>query len=532
MKKRMIICMAAAVMLIFSATAFAEEDAISYSQDGERVFVSGKIRPSMRTENITLIITRKGVNIAEEEFDSHESKNKLELVESLVTEADGSWHAVWYPSQITNYELKATVNASGESVKGEFYYVDEGRKDKINHVMQNGTRSELEELFSDRITLYVLGYSESETAKISDTAKVGRALWYIRKDIKDSAELFNEIPLAMDMAIFYETGDGFAEMTSTMERFGKIKNLGFYHAISDDEVKKQVGAYAAKGILESGLYGYDKLFTESVVLAGVEKSGSYTYLDKYLSLLDNQNYSNASQPEKENIQRALVGNSYTAETLAAAIRSALQGGKNDRPGSGGSGGGGYSTGVSKLDAVPPEAHSCADVAQTHWAFAAISGLYDRKITEGYQGNMFRPEAPLTRAETVTLLCRAFQIDILQEESAFEDVKEDDWYAPYVNAGYRKGLVFGDGACFQPNSNITRQDLCVMIYRFAQQDASDAECEFADNADIDSYANKAVGVMSKSGIVSGFEDHTFRPRENATRAQMAQILYKYLVTHGM
>ena len=133
---------------------------------------------------------------------------------------------------------------------------------------------------------------------------------------------------------------------------------------------------------------------------------------------------------------------------------------------------------------------------------------------------------------MTLLCRAFNIEKAADENAFADVKTTDWFSPYVNAAYTAGFVNGDGTYFNPDKNITRQDLCVMIYRFAQGNITNGNCDYTDISDVSDYAVNAVSALSTGKIINGFEDNTFRPQANATRAQMAQILYKYLLTSTM
>ncbi|MBO5384206.1 MAG: S-layer homology domain-containing protein, partial [Ruminococcus sp.] len=291
------------------------------------------------------------------------------------------------------------------------------------------------------------------------------------------------------------------------------------------------------------LKGYSDLFTEAIVLAGVEKSSNYSYLGSYLDLLEYSKYDNAGEL-KEAIQLALIGKSYTIETLKAAINAVVDApqGENNGDngdddggytGGGGGGGGGYSTGMSNVESNAPVVNtSFTDVSSSHWAFAAISNLRDRKIIDGFEDNSYRPDNSLTRAEAVKLLCRAFNIDETSGESVFSDVKEADWYAPCINAAYKAGFVNGDGTAFNPNNNITRQDLCVMIYRFAQGNLNGDSADYADAQKISEYAKQAVAALSSSGIINGFEDKTFRPLATATRAQMAQMLYKYLLMSAM
>lgn len=545
MKKLILICILILTMILPLAVC-AEDSVISYLQEETKVTVTGKIAPSMRNENVTLVITRKGINITQESFANPEAKETLELIENISPNARGEWSVVWYPSAVAYYTLKATVNSTGESVESEFYFVEESRRERIENALLSGTLTELETVFADKITLFVLEYSEAEVLKIKDTSKVGRALYYIRQDLTTASDIYNYIDLAMQMVEFNETSEEFAAMTTAMQQYGDIANMAFYNQISVPTVKNQVAVYAAKGILECGLEGYSDLFTDAIVLAGVEKSASYSFLGSYLDLLGNSTYDDATSAIKEKIHLALVGNSYTPQTLASAISSAASpdGGGGGAGGGGSSDGsengsykesesGGHSTGMSNVDSISQNTSSSfTDLSSSHWAYVSIKNLCDRQIITGFEDNSFRPDKSLTRAETVTLLCRTFNIDTVSGEAAFDDVKNADWFAEYINAAHKAGFINGEGALFNPNEKITRQDLCVMIYRFAQGRIKNGSSNYADVAEISGYASTAVAALSEAKIINGFEDNTFRPLSNATRAQVAQMLYKYLLSNGI
>lgn len=85
--------------------------------------------------------------------------------------------------------------------------------------------------------------------------------------------------------------------------------------------------------------------------------------------------------------------------------------------------------------------------------------------------------------------------------------------------------------FGVGKNITRQDMCVMIYRAATASGMEIKAsdyaEFADDASISDYAKEAVYSLRECGAVNGITETEFAPNENATRAQAAKIIY-YLI----
>ena len=90
------------------------------------------------------------------------------------------------------------------------------------------------------------------------------------------------------------------------------------------------------------------------------------------------------------------------------------------------------------------------------------------IVGGDGNGMFRPGDNLTRAEMCALLVKAMRYPFFEDEtSAFSDVDEEDWYAPYINALYRLGLVNGDGGLFRPKDAVTHEEFLVLLGRVAQ-----------------------------------------------------------------
>ena len=118
-------------------------------------------------------------------------------------------------------------------------------------------------------------------------------------------------------------------------------------------------------------------------------------------------------------------------------------------------------------------------------------------------------------------------------TTFADVPEGAWYAPYVETLTSEGIITGIGDnVFGVGKNISRQDLCVILYRaIKNEDAVDLELSFDDATKIADYAKEAVAYFSSYDIVNGFSDNTFRPEAVCTRAQAAKIICKILNIKG-
>ncbi|SFJ84558.1 S-layer homology domain-containing protein [Paenibacillus sp. UNC496MF] len=164
----------------------------------------------------------------------------------------------------------------------------------------------------------------------------------------------------------------------------------------------------------------------------------------------------------------------------------------------------------------------------HWAEQEIRQWIAQGLIGGYEDGNFRPDKAVTRAEFVALVNRAFGF-ARTGGAAFGDLKAGDWsYADFrkaAAAGYIAG--FGDGTV-HPNAPVTRQEIAVIAQRLlGLTPSADSARAFADAASIPSWSKGAVGAVEDAGIMRGYEDHAFRPANNATRAEAVVILSQAL-----
>lgn len=142
---------------------------------------------------------------------------------------------------------------------------------------------------------------------------------------------------------------------------------------------------------------------------------------------------------------------------------------------------------------------------------------------------------MTRAMLVTVLWR--YVGSPRENAApFSDVKADAWYAEAVAWANLNGIVNGVGhGCFNPDGNVTREQLATILYRFASRENRDigGRTELVDFYDADcvsSWALDAVCWAVSAGIIGGSAENgllLLLPEESATRAQVAAMLMRYM-----
>ena len=170
------------------------------------------------------------------------------------------------------------------------------------------------------------------------------------------------------------------------------------------------------------------------------------------------------------------------------------------------------------------------MAASRWSYSYIRQLYEAGVIDGMTPTTFVPTGDVTRAQFVKMLARLQGADVSEYRSAgFEDVPADAWYAPYVNWAAANGIVYGISSTeFAPNADISRQDMAVMLDRYAQQfgivlGTDNAAVTFTDEADIAAYALPAVQALQRAGVINGMPDGSFCPRGSATREQACAML---------
>ena len=131
------------------------------------------------------------------------------------------------------------------------------------------------------------------------------------------------------------------------------------------------------------------------------------------------------------------------------------------------------------------------------------------------------------------LCLGLSVPAMGAGAAFSDVPEGAWYADAVQWASGAGIVTGMGdGTFAPDAAVTREQMAVFLYRYAQaleQDVTvdgDPLAGFADADTVSAYAVDALRWAAGTGLINGTDSVTLSPRGGATRAQTAAILIRF------
>ena len=162
-----------------------------------------------------------------------------------------------------------------------------------------------------------------------------------------------------------------------------------------------------------------------------------------------------------------------------------------------------------------------DVADNHWAKKQIDAFIKEGIIQGYPDKTFRPSNKITRAEFVRIVNRAFGFNTKGDQS-FKDVKKDAWYTEDIQIAVKKGYINGfEDNTFRPNEEITREQMA-KILGMVLNVSGDGKTDFLDDSKIAPWAKKYVDGLAEKGIIEGYTDKTFKPKDNATRAESVRL----------
>ena len=174
-----------------------------------------------------------------------------------------------------------------------------------------------------------------------------------------------------------------------------------------------------------------------------------------------------------------------------------------------------------------------DVSETDWFYADVAYVYANGLMAGTSVTTFSPNVTTTRGMIVTILYRLEGEPTISGTCPFDDVKSGSYYEKAIIWAAAKGIVSGYGSdLFGPDDPITREQMAVILFRYAQYKGLDVSAgedtnilSYSDALDISEYAFPAMQWICGESILNG-SDGNLMPRGSATRAQVAAILHRF------
>ncbi len=182
---------------------------------------------------------------------------------------------------------------------------------------------------------------------------------------------------------------------------------------------------------------------------------------------------------------------------------------------------------------PDTTISFKDVKADDWFYANVQYVVENKLMNGVEEDKFAPNDTLTRAMLVTVLYRNEGEPAVNKSIPFADVDMGAYYANAVSWAKQNGIVNGITENeFAPDANITREQIAAIMFRYAQYKGMDAvtleeNLHFTDSSEISEYAVSTMNWAVGTGLMKGKSATTINPKDNATRAEIAAILQRFI-----
>lgn len=176
-----------------------------------------------------------------------------------------------------------------------------------------------------------------------------------------------------------------------------------------------------------------------------------------------------------------------------------------------------------------------DVPKNAWYREHVKFVVDKGYFAGTSNTTFGPDVEMSRGMFVTVLSHIDGATVNNNAAPFDDVPAGKWYSGAVKWAVDSGIIggYGDGK-FGPNDPITREQMCSIIERFIsyyekKTNQTHAKVEdfvhFKDADEISVYFRDAVKMCQQCGLISGYPDGRFGPKDVATRAQVAVVIHQ-------
>ena len=180
-----------------------------------------------------------------------------------------------------------------------------------------------------------------------------------------------------------------------------------------------------------------------------------------------------------------------------------------------------------------------DVPVGHWAREYVEFVWERDIMQGVSGTLFAPNTTLSRAMATTTLWRMAGEPVASGSAVFTDVADGRWYTQAIAWANQNGIVLGVGDNrFNPATNVTREELAAMMYRYTVFTGGNTNVpggfdlsQFQDRNQLSGWAESYMYWANHNGLITGRTPTTLAPLGNATRAEAAGIVTRFMAVFG-
>lgn len=546
------ICAGLTFVALLQNVAFATT--VDYKLDeNSNVIISGSIDESVANEKIYIQVINQGNNRGNLlDIGDLNTENYKQLINQSVvvkTNAEGKFDYMYKLSDVPSY-YKIYASDGSETATKSFYFISPtARQNIIDELKDRSLTKTADELKTKVLETYIdalgLDLTMYNTIK-DDAAVVSKLFTYVFNNINQVSDVDTFKKLFYGEILIHKINTLSADDTKTfLAETANRQWVSFdiLAAVTYGYLSAETGIPAfwtkiSEQTFENGA-DFAAKAKEILLLTAVNKVAKWNDINpiiednKGIITFDYSRYN--TSPSRGDIDRAIAGNEYTLIELGQKIDELSYVSSDEPVYSGGGGGGGGNSGVTVSPVIEPEivpeesVKGFADI-ENHWAKEYIEKLYKLGVVNGVGVNEFAPNNNVKREEFIKMLAGLFKLDVTEnEEYEFSDIPKGHWCYPYVTTARKYGILQGvDGNRFGAGQEITREDMMVLLDRTINILGIDTliasyEVNFKDYNSIPEYAKDAVTNLTKRGVISGYEDGTFRGKNPATRGETAKIL---------
>ncbi len=226
-------------------------------------------------------------------------------------------------------------------------------------------------------------------------------------------------------------------------------------------------------------------------------------------------------------ERWLEARDITPEKYAASLDDSNKNDKNDKDDKN------DNTGTIEPPAGGQEEIRFLDVSTDAWYYDDVQYVAENGLFSGVSDNLFAPQADMSRAMIVSVLHRLAGSPVAVGGAAYADTAAGLWYSDAVRWADACGIVSGYGnGRFGPNDSVTREQLAVILWNYAQYMGYDVSARadltaYADVQSVSGYALDAMAWANAEGMITGRSGNLLAPRDTASRAEVASIMHRFV-----
>lgn len=392
-----------------------------------------------------------------------------------------------YP--VVDNDVEVTIN--GESIKdeyslstGENVFTIIGEKDGITHTVTLKITKDSAPASTGTITVYftLLGDDEHGESEEVHTLKQGNLDTWISKtgiEVDSPATVLDVLEKALEGKHTFVNADGnYISKIDDLAEFDNGALSGWMYTLN--------GTHPSKGVAEQSVKNGDKIV--------------FHYTDDYTQEQGSEKWYGSSSSATNKKDDELKTEEDQKDDAVSAKTEFTE-------------------------------NTFTDIKKDDWHYNYVKYVYENNLMQG-TGNGFEPESKMTRAMLVTVLYRMANPEEKANNHNFADVPEGQWYSDAVAWAADNNIVKGVSENkFAPDEDITREQMALIIYRFAKMQGYDVThkadiSHFADTDDVSDWAVDSISWATKTELVNGTSETTLSPKATATRAQVAAILMRF------